>query len=121
MIQEMCQVVANISIPNKGYIMKAKLLITALIASVALSSAQADEGKSLYGKCIGCHGLNGEKKAMNVSKIINEMPQEEIAKSLRGYKTGTYGGNMKGVMRAQVASYSDAQIDDVAAYIATLK
>ena len=39
------------------------------------------------------------------------MSADEIAKSLRGYKDGTYGGKMKGLMKGQVAKYSDADLE----------
>lgn len=49
------------------------------------------------------------------------MKADEIAKMLEGYKAGTFGGPMKGIMKGQVATYSDADIKAVSAYIAGLK
>ena len=68
--------------------------------------------------CVGCHGANFEKKAMGVSKVVSEMSKEDIVTALKGYKDGTYGGAMKGLMKGQVASYDDAKIDAVASAIA---
>ena len=38
------------------------------------------------------------------------MSKADVTKSLIGYKNGTYGGAMAGVMKGQVAKYSDADL-----------
>jgi cytochrome c553 len=98
-----------------------KLSLVAILTVGALSLMAAPDGKALTAKCAGCHGANFEKKALGVSKVVKGMKAEEIAKALKGYKAGTFGGAMKGVMKGQIASYSDEQIDAVAKYIAGLK
>ena len=60
--------------------------------------------------CAGCHGQQFEKKAMGKSKIVKDMSKEDIVKALKGYKDGSYGGAMKGIMKGQVASLSDADM-----------
>jgi len=67
--------------------------------------------------CKGCHGANFEKAAMGKSKIVKDMSKEDIVAALKGYKAGTYGGAMKGVMAGQVKSLDDAAIDAMAAEI----
>jgi cytochrome c-type protein NapB len=62
------------------------------------------------GACKGCHGVNFEKKALGKSKIVKDMTKDEVSASLVGYKHGTYGGPMKGVMKGQVAKYSDEEL-----------
>ena len=59
------------------------------------------------GACKGCHGADFQKKALGKSKIVSEMTKDEVSDSLVGYKNGTYGGSMKGIMKGQVAKYSD--------------
>ncbi|HIO90559.1 MAG TPA: c-type cytochrome [Campylobacterales bacterium] len=66
--------------------------------------------------CAGCHGAKGEKKALGKSKVINEIAPAEIETILKGYKDGSYGGAMKGVMKGQVAKLSDADIAELAKY-----
>jgi cytochrome c-type protein NapB len=39
------------------------------------------------------------------------MTHAEIAEALKGYKAGTFGGPMKGVMKGQVGRYSDADLE----------
>jgi len=64
--------------------------------------------------CTGCHGSHFEKVALGKSKVVKDMSQEEIVATLKGYRDGTYGGSMKGVMKNAVSSLSDAQIEQMA-------
>ncbi len=98
--------------------MKKLFMFVATLFAVTL---MANDGASLYKKCAGCHGAKAEKKALNKSHIIQEWDKEKIVSALKGYKDGSYGGAMKGLMRGQVASYDDAKIEAVSEYIATLK
>ena len=51
------------------------------------------------------------KKALGKSKNVSAMSHADIASALKGYKAGTYGGPMKGLMKGQVAKYSEADLD----------
>ena len=64
--------------------------------------------------CAGCHGANFEKKAMGQSKIVKDLTKADIVKALKGYKAGTYGGSMKGIMKGQADPLSDADIEAIA-------
>ena len=64
--------------------------------------------------CAGCHGANFEKAALGKSKIVKDMTKADIEKALKGYKDGSYGGAMKGLMKGQVAKLSDADIKEIA-------
>jgi cytochrome c len=63
---------------------------------------------------LGCHGANGEKVALGKGKVIKDMTKAELEKSLLGYQNGTYGGAMKGLMKAQVKNVSAADIKAIA-------
>ncbi len=93
--------------------------MTKVIKVMALSSLLA--ASALYGvstsACTGCHGQNFEKAALGKSKIVKDMSKEEIVKALKGYKDGSYGGAMKGLMKGQVASLSDTDIEAIASSI----
>jgi len=71
-----------------------------------------------YAKCIGCHGANGEKVALGKSKVIKDMTKADFIAAMKGYKDGSYGGPMKGLMKGQAASLSDADIEAIANQIA---
>ena len=86
------------------------------VVSVLACSAIAFAGVNL-GACKGCHGANFEKKALGKSKIVKDMTKAEVAKALIGYKNGTYGGPMKGLMKGQVAKYSEADLKAAAELI----
>ena len=64
--------------------------------------------------CTGCHGKQFEKKAMGASKVVKDMSHEAIVAALKGYKDGTYGGAMKGMMVGQVKNLSDADMKAIA-------
>jgi len=81
----------------------------------------ASKGKSLYLKCAGCHGQNGELKALGKSQIIKDWDDKQILDALVGYKEGTYGSAMKGVMIAQVSSLSKDDLQILAEYISAFK
>ena len=86
-----------------------KKIVVASFAAAALSTVAM---AGVNGKaCVACHGANFEKHAMGKSKIVAEMTHADIATALKGYKAGTYGAAMKGVMKGQVAKYSDADLD----------
>lgn len=88
---------------------------------LASTTFAASDGATLYKKCAGCHGLNGEKKALGKSLVIKGWEESKTITALTGYKDGTYGSVMKGLMKGQVASLNDEQIKSLAKYIATLK
>jgi len=75
----------------------------------------------LYKKCASCHGLNAEKKALNKSAIIKDWNAQQIEEALKGYKAGTYGGAMKGVMKAQASALTNKEIEALAKHIADFK
>ena len=97
--------------------MKKIILGLTLISSMMLAA----DGAALYSKCAGCHGSQGEKKALGKSKVINEMNKDDLVTALNGYKDGSYGGPMKGLMKGQVAKLSPEEVEALALHITTMK
>jgi cytochrome c-type protein NapB len=64
--------------------------------------------------CVGCHGAGFEKVALGKSKIVKDMSKADIEKALKGYKDGSYGGAMKGVMKPNADKLSDEDIKAIA-------
>lgn len=96
--------------------------VTQTVAPVVDSVKKAvsgPDGTQLYGKCISCHGAAAQNKALGRSQVIKGWAQEKISNALKGYKDGTYGGVMKGVMKSQVESLSDEEIEALAKHIAS--
>ncbi|WP_370518746.1 hypothetical protein [Sulfurovum sp. bin170] len=88
------------------------------VAPVAEEKAEAPTAEVNLGACKGCHGANFEKAAMGKSKVVSEMSKDDIVAALKGYKDGSYGGAMKGLMKGQVATLDDAAIEAMAGAIA---
>lgn len=92
-----------------------------LLTTVFAFSLMANDGAALYKSCGVCHGAKGEKKALNKSQVIQGWDKETLVTSLKGYKDGSYGKAMKGLMKIQLKNFDDAKIDTVSEYISTLK
>ena len=98
-----------------------KKVVLTVLAVGAMSFLAAD-GAALYKKCAGCHGAKGEKKALGKSAAIAGQDAAKTEAALKGYKAGTLNTHgMGGLMKGQVASYSDADMKAVSEYISTLK
>ena len=91
--------------------------LTLGLAALALVATTATAEVKL-GACVGCHGADWSKAALGKSKIVSDMNATEIKTALLGYKDGTYGSMMKGVMKGQVAKYSNEELEDAATKIA---
>ena len=84
------------------------------------STVPAIDGAKLYTACAGCHGSHGERKALGKSAIIQGWEATKTHKALLGYKDGSYGGSMKGVMKSQISKFNDAELEALAKHIAAL-
>ena len=91
-----------------------KVVLGTLLAAASLMAAS-------YQPCAGCHGAKGEKKALGKSAPITGWAVDKTIAAMKGYKDGSYGGPMKGVMKGQVVRLSDADIKDLAEQIAKFK
>jgi len=96
-----------------------KIAISMLFAASTLLMA---DGAAAYAKCVGCHGANGEKAALNKSAIITGQDAAKTVEQLKGYKAGTLNQHgMGSVMKGQVATLDDAAMQAVADHIAAMK
>lgn len=86
----------------------------------AVAAAPSIDGAKLFAACASCHGTNGEKKALGKSQVIQGWDAAKITAALQGYKDGTYGGAMKGIMQGQASKLSDADIKALAEHISKL-
>ena len=73
---------------------KIKIGLVAFLATQSILLADMD-------RCVSCHGVDFEKKALGVSKVVKDMSEIEIKKALDGYKAGI-GGSMKELMISEV-------------------
>ena len=91
-----------------------KLLISVIIAIGTTGMASAEVNLT---HCAACHGSHFEKHALGKSKIVKDLNATEIVTALKGYKNGTYGGSLKGIMKGQISKYNDNQIKEIAKLI----
>ncbi|DAB31860.1 MAG TPA: cytochrome C [Sulfurospirillum sp. UBA11407] len=91
-----------------------------LVATLFATALMANDGAALYKKCAVCHGAMGEKKALGKSEVIAGWDAQKIEQSLKGYQDGSYGGALKGTMKAQVKGLNEEQIKTLSAYIDSL-
>jgi cytochrome c553 len=87
----------------------------------AQTVAPVKDGKALYGKCAGCHGVDGKTKALGKAPVIAGQKAEVLKKLLEEYKAGernAYG--MGTLMQGQVAGLSESELAALADYISKL-
>jgi len=89
----------------------------------AVKEASADNGagKAAYAKCAGCHGVDGKTQALGKSAVIAGQSVETLVASLNEYKAGTRNvAGMGMLMKGQVASMSEDDIQAVSEYISAM-
>lgn len=85
--------------------MKKITLLTAL-TTISLFAVETE-----ITSCMSCHGDFFEKSAMGYSKIVRDMPKEEIKMALNGYLNDSYGGDKKFLMKIQLKRFDN--VDNV--------
>jgi cytochrome c553 len=102
--------------------MNRKLLTaTVIVASVGIVGASqaagnAEAGKAKSASCAACHGANGQGVPPNLA--LAGKPAAQLAQALKDYKSGARPNPMK---RGITAALSDQDIENLAAYYASLK
>jgi len=109
--------------------MKVALVTAVLLSSIGLvnlaNAANVDKGQALVEKanCASCHGAGLNAPILpNYPKLAGQYP-DYLYYALKAYKVGNgnpkYGRN-NAIMGSQAQAYSDADMQDIAAYIASL-
>lgn len=90
-----------------------------LVSLPVFAQGNSAEGQSKSASCAACHGASG--KAVNsIYPNLAGQNADYLALSLHAYKQGERSGGQAGVMQAFTASLSDQDINDLAAYYASL-
>lgn len=75
-----------------------------------------------YAKCKGCHGAEGKTKALGKSAVIAGQDKETLVTSLKAYQAGTKNvAGMGSLMKSQVETMSDEEIEAVAEYLSQVQ
>lgn len=85
----------------------------------AMAEGDPARGEAVAYSCLGCHGIEGYRNAYpsyRVPKLGGQKTAYLVA-ALKGYKDGS---RQHPTMQAQAKSLTDQEIEDIAAYLATL-
>ena len=95
------------------------LVASAYSAQPAFAEGDAEAGKDLGYTCLGCHGIDGYRNAYPSYRVpkLGGQKAAYIVVALKGYRSNT---RQHPTMSAQATSLSDQQIEDVAAYLASI-
>lgn len=98
-----------------------KKLTLALAATVMMASpvfaGDVDAGKAKSMMCAACHGAAGVSAVPTYPNLAGQKEAYTL-KQLKDFKSGTRNDP---TMKGMVAALSDADMDDLAAYYASLK
>ncbi len=110
------QVIMNMKI---AAIAATLLLAVVIPAQSALAEGDATAGKELAYTCLGCHGIEGYRNAYPSYRVPKLGGQKAgyLVIALKGYRDGT---RAHPTMEAQATSLSDQEIEDIAAYLASI-
>jgi cytochrome c oxidase subunit 2 len=103
-----------------------KVLLTLLVSAAPIAAQDAEAGKALYGPCAACHGpAGGGNKDLNAPAIAGQ-EQWYLIRQLQNFKSGVRGTQSQDAYGMQMAPMAqtlatDADIANVAAYVASLK
>ncbi len=98
-------------------------LVVSVFGALSLQTAVAGDaaaGKAKAAICASCHGQNGMASINSYPNLAGQNEQYLVS-SMKAYKNKQRTGGMAAVMQAQMASRSDQDIADLAAYYASLK
>ncbi|MDG4866684.1 c-type cytochrome [Guyparkeria sp. 1SP6A2] len=85
-----------------------------------LAQADVERGQALYSSCAICHGEQGEGGHLFNAPKLKGLPASQVASLLKVYRKGTEMGPNSYAMIPQSTHLSDADINNLAAYIATM-
>ena len=94
------------------------IAIAALLGGYTAHAGNVAAGQKKYVLCAGCHGPTGAgNEALKYPRLAG-LRANYVAEQLRAFKSGARDN---ATMRAMTAGLKDADIENLAAYVATLK
>jgi cytochrome c553 len=91
-------------------------------AEEVAAAGTAPEMPAAYDSCKACHGIDGKTKAMGKSAVIAGQDKAALIASMNEYKAGTRNVAGMGIlMKTQVATMSDEDMEAVAEYLSSIK
>lgn len=98
------------------------VLAGASLGGAGLAQAAGDpaQGRARFAACVACHGANGNATTSPAFPKIGGQNAAYVAAALHAYKAGQRTGGTAQMMQPMAQGLSDQDIDNLAAYIATL-
>lgn len=94
------------------------LAVTGLISTPSQAGDAGAGASTFMAKgCIGCHGAAGKKPIVPTYPVIGGKPEAFIAAELNKFRSGERNNP---IMMPMAASLNDADVANLAAYLATL-
>ncbi|MCO4794834.1 MAG: cytochrome c [Bacteriovoracaceae bacterium] len=94
------------------------LVMLLMLTTVNSFAGDASNGQQLYGKCVLCHGANGEGKESQKAPQISGQFDWYIVKALNDFKSGA---RKNPTMMPYIKGLSQSDFEDLAAYISQIK
>ena len=92
------------------------VLSLTLAGSCLASQADALQIRSMAASCAGCHGTNGV--AQPGMESLAGKPKDDLLTKMQDFKSGKRVGT---IMKKHAVGYTDAEIEAMGAYFASLK
>ncbi|MDH5358273.1 MAG: cytochrome c [Gammaproteobacteria bacterium] len=94
--------------------------LTAVFGASTVFAGDVEAGKAKAAICASCHGANGIATMPSYPNLAGQN-EAYLVSSLKAYRDKHRNGGMAAIMQMQATSLSDADIDNLAAYFASLK
>jgi len=88
-----------------------------MFSGTALAAPDIAAGKTMAGRCFGCHGPEGNSQNSNFPSLAGQK-SAYLVNQLRAFRDGT---RENGMMQNMAANLSDQDINNLAAYFGSLK
>ncbi len=87
------------------------------------SSLIAQDGKTLYKKCRGCHGIDGRYVPFERENgVLAGREKEELVLTIKAIKDGKYPvSKLSNIMRKTISRFSEEDILSISQYISKFK
>jgi cytochrome c553 len=105
--------------------MKKNILLALLLSMSAMSAfagANTEAGKTAAAKCVACHGDTFTNPVDPSYPKLAGQHKDYLVQALKSYKRGVIGisGRNNAIMAEQAKALSDADIENIAAYLNSL-
>ncbi|MCL4156137.1 UNVERIFIED_CONTAM: hypothetical protein GTU68_040398 [Idotea baltica] len=103
-----------------SHVRRITLFSLLVISSHTYAAGDVARGEIRGETCLGCHGVASYTNVYPTYKVpkLGGQHPEYMAAALKGYRSGERSHK---TMRAQAANLSDQDIEDISAYLASLK